>query len=256
VTRPTTVIAFVGTSIGLAALAGCGGGTPTSAPAAAPAAAKAHVVQAVAVAPARPPATRDELAGMLVAPLDFPGQWFASDQPAKTPQEQADVAKESADFATCVGTRDTGPEIAAEAESPNYTRGPWVVSSSASSFATADAVKIDTGVVSNPKLASCLDQEYRTDLTRDGLSVESLSVHVTPGAFNGIGDTLATTDATGVVVSSSGNRVPVTIRQVLVAGDNVEGNVTFISFGEALPTTLLEEVLVSKVVTRIAAAGR
>jgi hypothetical protein len=193
---------------------------------------------------------------MLVAPLDFPGQWFASDRPTATPQEQAADAKASADFATCLGIRNTNPEIAAEADSPTYTRGPWVISSSASSFATADAVTIDTAALSNPKITSCLDQSFRSVLADDGLSVESMSVHVTPGTFNGIGDTIATTDVTAVVVSASGNRVPATIRQVLITGDNVEADVTFTSIGAALPTTLLQEVIVSKVVTRIAAAGR
>src|SRR5712691_9094174 len=228
---------FWAAGLGLTVLAGCGGlpspaGPVTSAP-------------GPVVSHAKSPATKQQLKKIVLQASDLPPGWKAG--PYTGLPDEADI---NAAMARCMGTRDTTPDMVAEAKSGQYTLGKVQVASVAASYRSERDLDEDFGALSNPRVSPCYERLYRAILGGVGYTIGSVSVKATPAPAGSPANVVGVTTAT--ITGTLGGRKLVTYdRTVLIRGPLIEVQVEMVRHDTPIPQDLMNS-LVAKVASRAA----
>ena len=219
-----------------------------SAPISSPAAVSSPAVSSPAAA--GPPATPQTTA-IALQPADLPAGWTG------TPSDpNPTAAADSAQLARCMGARDTYPDETGDSNSDDYSLDNASISSEVTSMRTADDVKADTAIVTNPKIDTCYGQLAEAQL-REGLpagsTLKSESFVFTPGPAGGPKNVVAT--AAGKVELTVNSEVEdLYVNVAFITGPLIEAEVDFTNLGAPVPTTLRSS-LIAKIAARAAAAA-
>lgn len=224
--------------------AGCGSGGGHTAPTTVPTTVRVTTTTTL------PPPTQQQLqATVLIQPSDLPTGWTAS-----AAAVSASRAADATAFAQCMGVRDTGPDVVATGVSPNYTSGSAVVSSTATSFANATDVQVDTAAFIDPKAPTCFIQVEKARLAATlpkTAVVKTVTLKITPGAGGGPSNVVATGTGT-IAYTLSGKTTTSNYDLVYITGPRVEAQVGFSSTGTAVAAAV-KAAVVAKVAARVAA---
>jgi hypothetical protein len=197
-----------------------------------------------------PPPTQQQLQTVvLIQPSDLPVGWTAS-AAAVSPFRAADATA----FAQCMGVQDTGADVAAAAVSPNYVNGSAVIGSTATSFANATDVQVDTAALIDPKASTCYVPVVKARLIASlpkTSVVKTVTLKITPGAGGGPANVVATSTGT-VAYTLSGKTTTIIFDLVYLVGPRVEAQINFATTGTAVATAV-KTALVAKVAARVAA---
>jgi hypothetical protein len=195
------------------------------------------------------PATKAQLSKIVLQATDMPG-WKGS------PADPDNNDNSGSDLAACVGAKNTDPDEVATSESDDFTLGDVTVSSSASSYKSQSDLDNDVAVLKSPKLESCFEREFKTEVATSvpsGTTLGALSVKFTPGPGSGPAN-VAGTGSVAVPVTANGQQITVYTDIVFITGPLIEAEVDVESDGAPVPAQVLQAA-VKAVATRAAAGG-
>jgi hypothetical protein len=192
-------------------------------------------------------ASKAQLAKIVLQSADMPG-WKAS------PADPSNDDTTGAELAACMGVKNTDVDKVASTDSDDFTLDNVTVSSSATSYKSQSDLDIDRALLKNPKLASCFQQKFKTDMATSapsGTSIGALAVKITPGSGS-LPANVAGTGSVSVPITANGQQVTVYIETAFITGPLIEAEVDVESDGTPVPAGVLQAA-VEKVATRAAA---
>jgi hypothetical protein len=223
--------------LGVVLLAGCG----TSTPATTSTAIDTPI-------PSVTPATVPQLNSIMLRATDLPVGWEAA--PYKADPNAAAI---DATMSKCVGVRNTDGDKVAAAHSGTFTLGDARVSSSVASYRSQSDLDVDTAILHSPKLSLCFQRQLKRQIATSlpaGETIESASLHITPGSAGGPSNVLGA--GTGkVTVGANGQRVTFYVSIAFIIGPLIEAEVDSFNVGTPVPSAVLRS-LAAFVATRAA----
>lgn len=184
---------------------------------------------------------------MVLTKGDVPSGWTAS---------AADDSEDSstATFFACVGVPDSSPHQVAEADSPDFNQGEATISSSATSYQSSADVDSDAKAFADPDKANdCGRKLVQDELTQSmpaGSKIDHLQVNFEAKPA-GLPDNVAALLNCSLVVTVSGQSVPVYVDVAFIRGVTVEANASFVNLGTPVADAL-QKKLITIVATRVA----
>jgi hypothetical protein len=158
-------------------------------------------------------------------------------------------------MARCTGLPSTASQMGALVET-DYEQGPYRISSQAQRIRTQAAVRADTAMLRNPKLAECLGKWGRRAFVK-GLAgrarLRSFHLQITPGPRGGPSNVVGTAASRIVITGRDGRTATLYIDTYFIAGERLESEVDFTGFGAPVDPSL-QAKLVAAVAGRTASA--
>lgn len=215
----------------------------TSADSSSPSDATTSSSSAAAAAP-----TADQLKSYLLTDSDLPSGWTGT--PHQT--DPSDAATQAA-FESCLGGNSTQDQVA-EADSSDYAMGEAQISSSATSYKSADDVKNDVAALTGPKVNSCFQDQVNTTLKKSlpaGATIDNSTITITPGSNGGPQNVVATGKGT-ITVTVQGQQTTVNLLVGFITGNQVEAEVDYVNPGGTTDADLFTKLL-NTVASRVSA---
>ena len=201
-------------------------------------------------AASRPPAT-PQLLAITLQPADVPAGWKSTPY-----QPDPSDAADNAALDKCLGVPDTDSDETGEADSPDYSLANATISSSASSYKSQADITTDTETIKSPKISSCLDALFATQLKPTlptGSTLGGVSITVTPHTSTEPANVIATAAGT-ISVTASGQSIVVYLNVAFITGPLIEAEVDFEDVGQPVPVAI-QTAAITKVAARAANGG-
>lgn len=158
-------------------------------------------------------------------------------------------------MARCTGLPSTASQMGALVET-NYEQGPYRISSQAQRMRTQAAVRADTAMLRNPKLAECLGRWGRRAFVK-GLAgrarLRAFHLQITPGPHGGPSNVVGTAAGRIVLTTQDGRTGTLYLDTYFIVGERLESEVDFTGFGAPVDP-VLQAKLVAAVAGRTASA--
>ena len=201
------------------------------------------------------PATAAQLKAVVVQASEVPAGWQAA-PPSDDDSDDPDDAADSAQLAKCLDARDTSADILVNVDSAQFILGDATIDSSATSYRSQDSINSDVATLRNPKLSGCwtpvLRKAFESGLTSTDVAVDATvdasSVRVELNPSGQPSNVAAIVDWT-TKITAYGQKLPVYVRMVFIAGPLIEAEVTGANYGAPLPSSILNP-LIAKVAAR------
>jgi hypothetical protein len=225
------------TGFGIVLLAGCGSSSPatTSTAIGSP-------------VPSASPASLPQLNSIVLRAADLPLGWEAAPYKA-----DPNAAANDATMAKCVGGRNTDSDRVAQAHSGTFTLSDARISSSAASYRFQGDLDADTAMLHSPKLSLCYQRQLKKQIATSlpaGATIESATLHITPGSAGGPSNVVAASTGT-VTVGANGQRVTLYVGVAFITGPLIEAEVDSFNVGTPVPASVVKS-LAALVATRAA----
>lgn len=194
------------------------------------------------------PAPLSQLQKIVLQPADVPSGWKGT--PYKP--NASDSANQAA-LVQCVGSRNTDSDKVAEAHSDDFSLGDASISSSATSYQSANDLDTDVAMLHNPKLGPCYEQLVKKQLATSlpaGATIDSASIKITPGPAGGPANLVGTGTGT-IKVRANGQQVPIYLTVAFIIGPLIQAEVDTENVGTPVPASVVDAV-VATVATRAA----
>ncbi|HEX3538929.1 MAG TPA: hypothetical protein VHT75_00675 [Acidimicrobiales bacterium] len=217
--------------------ASCGGSSPAGVP---------FTVLTVPVVTTAAPLRAPQLQAIIVQPGDLPAGWKPVPVAPTSPH-----AADNAPFSRCIGEMDASADRLARADN-SFATGAAVLTSTASTFASAADVQADTSAITSAKAPDCLTSVVRAQwsgVLPKGAALKSVSETVTPGAGGGPAAVVATVVG-AIVFAASGRTLTVNSEVVYLAAGKLEAQVVFTNAAGPVSAALVTDV-VEKVAARL-----
>jgi hypothetical protein len=146
-------------------------------------------------------------------------------------------------FAKCVGKPNSDLDQVAEANSDDFDQGDAEISSDASSYRSQRLVDSDIAALHSPKASLCFEQVLKATITAAApeATIESVTFKITPGSAGGPANVIANGAGT-FKIGMGGNAAEGYFSNAFIFGPMIEANVTAISTGAPVSTSLVESL--------------
>ncbi|MEU7750279.1 hypothetical protein AB0B57_35845 [Micromonospora sp. NPDC049101] len=144
--------------------------------------------------------------------------------------------------ATCMGVRDTTPNMVAGVESTPYSGGPVFIQSVAASYRSEADLDVDFGLLTNPRLQPCTERITRLVYEQLDWTVDSMSTKVTLAPTRGAANVVGVVD-NKLVGTIAGQDLVQYDRTAFIRGPLIEVQVAMASIDEPIPEALWNRIL-------------
>jgi hypothetical protein len=196
------------------------------------------------------PATKAQLAAMVLQPSEVPSGWTASVHKA-----DATEAAQDAKFDKCLGARDTDPDKVAEAYSEDYTQTNGSISSDASSYKTSSDIDSDKAALTGSKAAGCFQDSLEAQIVSTlpkGSQYHDYGFKLTKGGPAGSPSNVVTYGALHMSIAAAGQNVDLYLNVAFIVGPLIEAEVDFEGIGAPLDA-IIQAGVIKAVSDRVAA---